>query len=320
MDCKVSNILFDNKSDETSRRASLYDGDVFVFSPTPGSTLLCELARSMAEEAFAPLDPPTAQHELPVERYVEILKKLKPKFIHHPKCKELIPQILQECGSNLKETYFDVPRLRTACAGDYLNTGLAYAFKPHRDTWYSPPMCQLNWWMPVYENDADNGMAFHPAYWNKAVKNSSSRFNYQDWNVRGRVQASQQSTKRDSRFQSAALEELQLQPDIRIVCPPGGIILFSAAHLHSTVPNTTEVTRFSIDFRTVDARDIAVNRGAPNVDSESRGTTMMDYLRGTDLQHFSDETIQRYAELIPEAESPTPDAMIDAALAVGADE
>ena len=290
-------VHFDSKDDDALRRTRLYNGDIYVYSPTPSGLELCELAQEMSEEAFTPHFPPTAQHHVDVESYVEVLKALKPGFIHHPECKRIIPNLLHELGASRDHTYFDVPRLRTACAGDFLQTGMAYAFKAHRDTWYSPPMCQINWWLPVYPNESDNGMAFHPNYWTHPVRNDSIHFNYQDWNTNGRAQASKQSTKKDTRFQSAALDQLDLEPDLRLVCPPGGVIVFAAAHLHSTVPNTTEATRFSIDFRTVDSRDIAEDRGAPNLDSESTGTTLMDYLRATDLEHFSDAEVERYKSL-----------------------
>lgn len=293
-------VHFDSKDDEVTRRERLYRGDIYVYSPTDAGLALCQLAQQMSEDKFAPHFPPEAQHHLPVDEYVEILKGLKPEFIHHPECKRIIPELLHQLGASLDATYFDVPRLRTACAGSYLQTGMAYAFKPHRDTWYSPPMCQINWWLPVYPIEADNGMAFHPNYWEEPVRNDSVHFNYQDWNTNGRAQASKQSTKKDTRFQSAALDELNLEPDLRLVCPPGGVIVFAAAHLHSTVSNTTNATRFSIDFRTVDARDISDNHGAPNIDSESTGTTLMDYLRATDLEHFSESEIERYKTLIRE--------------------
>jgi hypothetical protein len=87
---------------------------------------------------------------------------------------------------------------------------------------------------------------------------------------------------------------MELDPQIRIVCPPGGIILFSAAQMHSTVPNTSGHTRFSVDFRTVNADDALARRGAPNIDSDCTGTCMGDYLRSTDLAHFSGEVIGMY--------------------------
>lgn len=212
----MTTVYFNEYHSDDARREKLYNGDLYVYEPSQGTQALCELAREMCEKAFAPYHPVEAQHHLPVEEYNEILKDLKPRFIHHPRCKELIPQLLAEHGCDLEKTYFDVPRLRTATAGDYLSSGLAYAFKPHRDTWYSPPMCQLNWWLPVYELSADNGMAFYPQYWNTPIRNSSADFNYQNWNLTGRKQAHHQGSK-DTRKQSEALETLSLDPDLRLV-------------------------------------------------------------------------------------------------------
>ena len=58
-------------------------------------------------------DPETAQFSLPVEKYVEILAALKPRFIHHPRSKELIRDLFRDLECDLDSTYFDVPRLRT---------------------------------------------------------------------------------------------------------------------------------------------------------------------------------------------------------------
>ena len=68
--------------DDDERRRALYDGQIFVYSPTPNTRALSELARELAERAFAPLDPRSAQHELSVEQFIEVLQKLKPEFGH----------------------------------------------------------------------------------------------------------------------------------------------------------------------------------------------------------------------------------------------
>lgn len=53
---------------------------------------------------------------------------------------------------------------------------------PHRDTWYSAPQCQLNWWIPIYDIESENAMAFHPRYWSEPVRNDSNGYNYYQWN------------------------------------------------------------------------------------------------------------------------------------------
>src|SRR5262245_26080180 len=286
-------VYLDAPFSDGERRRRLYDGQLFLFSPRPSVIALREFARRMVEEAFAPLDPRTAQFHMPVEQYVAILARLKPAFIHHPDCKNLLQAILREFGCDLDQVYFDVPRLRTSTAGGYLTSGIAYAFHPHRDTWYSAPPCQLNWWFPIYEIEPSNGMAFHPRYWSQGVANSSHIYNYDRWNAESR-QTAAQHIHADTRPQPHALEPLELSPDVRLVPPPGGLILFSGAQLHSTVENTSGLTRFSIDFRTVHVGDVRERRGAPNVDSACTGTTLRDYLRSTDLAHIPEDLVAMY--------------------------
>jgi hypothetical protein len=81
---------------------------------------------------------------------------------------------------------------------------------------------------------------------------------------------------------------------IRVVCKAGGIILFSGAYLHATVPNTSGRTRFSIDFRTVHLDDVIHNQGAENIDSACTGTTLRDFLRASDGSRMSNEIAQEY--------------------------
>jgi len=252
----------------------------------------------MVEETFAPCDPREAQYHMPVEEFVAILAQLKPRFIHHPKSKQFIQGLLHEFGCDLSKTYFDVPRLRTMTAGDYLTAGLAYAFHPHRDTWYSAPFCQLNWWLPIYEIGPENAMAFHLRYWSQPVRNGSSRYNYYEWNKESRKNAAKH-IKTDTRDQPRPEEPVELDPQVRVVCRVGGMIIFSGAQLHSTVPNTSGRTRFSLDFRTVHLDDVAAKRGAPNIDSASTGTTLRDYLRGTDLSRLPEDLVALYEEEPP---------------------
>ena len=125
------------------------------------------------------------------------------------------------------------------------------------------------------------------------MKNSSRVYNYAEWNATSRkIAASQIGT--DTRVQPKPEEEVELDPQIRPLCEPGGIILFSGAQLHSSVPNTSDRTRFSIDLRTVHVDDVASGLGAPNIDSDCTGTTMGDYLRCSDLAHLPDTLITEY--------------------------
>lgn len=297
----MNTIFFDSTINDEVRRQALYNGQLFVFSPCPSAIALCEFAREMIEEAFAPLEPREAQYSLPVEEYVAILAKLKPSFIHHPKSKQFVQGILDELGCDLSKTYFDVPRMRSATSDGYLTSGIAYAFHPHRDTWYSAPLCQLNWWLPIYDIEPENCMAFHPRYWSQPVKNGSSGYNYDEWNKESRKNAAQH-IKKDTRKQPHAEESIELEPQVRVVCKVGGLILFSGAQMHSTVPNTSGRTRFSIDFRTVHIDDVVAKAGAPNIDSAPTGTTLRDFMRATDLSRIPEDIVLLYENKQPTGE------------------
>jgi hypothetical protein len=289
----MDGIYLDPAVSAAERVRFIYDGKLLLLSPCPASLELSAFGRRMAEEAFAPHDPRTAHRELPVEEYARILAVLKPKFIHHPRCKELLREMFSQQGFDLENTYFDVPRLRTAAPKDYLSTGIAYAFHPHRDTWYSAPQCQINWWMPIWPAEPQNAMAFHPRYWTQPLKNGSRIYNYKRWNAESRFAAAQQ-IKTDTRPQPKPEEPVETTPYVCLLPPPGGMILFSGAQLHSTIPNTTDVTRFSIDFRTVQLDDVWEGRGAHNIDSACTGTSLGDFLRASDFARIPQKAVDQY--------------------------
>ncbi len=207
----MTTVLFNPDITDDERRARLYNGQVLVYSASPESLALVDHARDLIAEAFGVRDPQTAQHDMPVEEFAALLAELKPKFIHHPESKERIKALLECFGCDLDRTYFDVPRMRTSTSDDFLTTGISYAFHPHRDTWYSAPFSQLNWWIPIYPVVPENVMAFHPHHWNHPVRNGSRRYNYHEWNRTSRLTAAQH-IKTDTRDQPKPEEPVQLEP------------------------------------------------------------------------------------------------------------
>lgn len=279
-------------------RERMYDGDIFVLPPNDATHAFGDHARHMIAEAFGNIDPLTAQFEMSVEDYVKIVAPLKPRFIHHPETRKLIQKVVESFGAELDKTYLDVPRLRMVTSDAYLTTGVGFAHHAHRDTWYAAPMQQLNWWMPLYPITRENTLAFHPHYWNTPIKNGSPNFDYYEWNaLRANVA---KFTGNDTRFQPKAEEELpMLEPELRTVCEPDGIVLFSGAHLHSTVPNTSGYTRYSIDFRTVNIDDVINQRSAPNLDSHPKGIALRDFVHGRTFEDISESIVEIYEPVKP---------------------
>jgi hypothetical protein len=125
------------------------------------------------------------------------------------------------------------------------------------------------------------------------VPNTSAEYNHYEWNKVGRAQSTSQ-VKADTRKQPKATVPLALEPEVRVVCPPGGVMLFSGAHLHSTVANTSGRSRFSIDFRTAHHDDLAARGGAPAIDRHCTGTTLFELRRARDLTPVPDDIIRLY--------------------------
>jgi hypothetical protein len=280
---------------DEQRRLTCFQGSLILSSPTPITEAYCAFTRDLIADAFEGADPERVQFDMPVERYAAILAELKPRFIHHPESKWFLREILRERGCDLDRTHFDVPRLRTSTSDDYLTTGIAYAWHPHRDTWYSAPMQQINYWMPVFPIVAENAMAFHPAYFATEVPNSSDSYNYYEWNAKHRSAAST-NVKAETRPLPRATVDVDVSEPLVPVPAVGGLIQFSGQHMHSSVPNQTGRTRFSIDFRTIHVDDVIDGRAAPNVDARCTGSSIRDFLRASDFAPVPDEVVEHFAD------------------------
>jgi hypothetical protein len=276
-------VRFNAELTDMDRRKLIYEGTILFYSASPASRALCNHARAMVKEAFTGYDPEHAQEHLEVEKFVAVVGPLKTRFTNDKETKRLVCDYLREQNVDPKTTYFDVPRLRVGPHSDYLTAGVSYAYKAHRDIWYSSPAAQINWWLPVWDVTPDRTMAFYPRFWDKGIRNSSADFDYGEWMSSGRALASSQ-IKADTRKHPVPLEDLSRHDEFRFGAAMGNAIVFSASHLHATVPNTSGVTRYSLDFRTIDLGDYRAGLGGPNVDCRSRGTTLGDFLSVSDLR------------------------------------
>lgn len=275
-------IYLNHEIDCYQRRSLIFEGDLLQYGANSSTMRLADHAISMMMKELAPYDPEKAQFNLPVKSFIERVGALKSGFTNDLTTKLLVRDILISFGCDLEDTYFDVPRLRVVPHGDYLSSGVSYAYKAHRDIWYSSPTAQLNWWMPVYAVTPQRAMSFFPEYWDKAVTNSSAEFDYAEWCNVGRQMASDQ-VKTDKRQHPLPLTAIDCDSELRLAGIKGDVTIFSAAHLHATAPNISGETRFSIDFRTISMSDIQNKRGAPAIDNFSRGTTLGDFMRASDF-------------------------------------
>ena len=285
-------IRFNPKIDDDKRRQLLFDGDFILYSQTEALKNLVAFAGTLIEEAYGD-KPETAQFGMDVTDFIKQASALKTKFTNHATTKELIKALLAETKCDQTKTYFDVPRLRIVTSDNYLTAGVGYAYKAHRDTWYSSPQAQVNWWLPVFDLAPESTMSIYPSYWDTTIKNSSQDFNYDEWCSIGRQMAVNQ-VGADTRKHPLPAEEVNNIAETRFVLASGEVMLFSAAQLHATAPNISGKTRFSIDFRTVNTDDLQQKKGAKNIDNKATGTTLGDFISSVDFKTLDRNIIDQY--------------------------
>jgi hypothetical protein len=76
--------------------------------------------------------------------------------------------------------------------------------------------------------------------------------------------------------------------DVIPVPAPGQVLLFSGAQLHKSIPNTSGLARYSVDFRTVNTHDLQAGVGAPLADVHCTGTAIRDFVSIKDESPFEE--------------------------------
>jgi hypothetical protein len=253
-------------------REALYQGGIFLLPANPASRALVEAVVSLLEKHLgSPIRQ--APSALPIEDFFRRLGTVRRHLAEESAFLRGIDALLAEVGFLPVENAVDVPRLRAVLHDGHLNPAAAPAYSAHRDTWYSNPRAQINWWLPLHDVSAEETFVFYPDCFARPVANSSAGFDYADWVAR----VGWQSTGGQAAVYPSPTESLEGQPRLGFACRTGEVLLFSAAHLHQTRPNRSGLTRFSLDFRTVHLEDHAAGRGAANVDNRSTGSALRDY-------------------------------------------
>jgi hypothetical protein len=293
----MSSVIIDPDATPDGLRAELYAGNLIILTDLAAVTSFVEYARDEITRLFAPHDPEHVHEHLEPGVMAKILGEWKPRFIHSQRSKELVRAIIEEAGFPAEHTHYDVPRPRTSFPVGHLTTGIAFAFPWHRDAWYSAPAQQLNWWLPVFPVRAENAMDFDLASFDQPVPNTSGDFDYYHNNI-SRLTTARQVTKEQQARPAATGHEPAhaLTP----LPAPGQVLLFSGTQLHRSVPNTSGLSRFSIDFRTVDVRDLQSGRGAPFVDVRCTGTAIRDFISVVDDSKLDEATVQAIFGAPPE--------------------
>jgi hypothetical protein len=94
------------------------------------------------------------------------------------------------------------------------------------------------------------------------------------------------------------MEALDWSLGTPVLIAPGEIIAFSAQHARATVRNLTDMTRISMDTRSLRIPDHLAGRGARNVDGRARWATPRMFKRLSDNKPLAEvlriQGLQRY--------------------------
>lgn len=284
----MSSISVDPEISSDDLRQQLYSGNLVVLTRLRALADFVEYTREELAGLFRPHDPEHAQESIEPAEMAKILGVWKPSFIHSERSRELVRAIIQEAGFPAQHTHYDLPKPRTSFPVGHLTTGVAFVFPWHRDTWYSAPAQQINWWLPIYPVRRDNAMSFDPSSFDQVVPNTSDSFDYYRNNISRLTTAKQVTTEWQARPQAVDHRPSQ---ELVPLPAPGEVLLFSGAQLHTSIPNSSGRARFSVDFRTVDVRDLMAGTGAPLVDVHCTGTAIRDFVSVEDESRFDEGTV-----------------------------
>ena len=295
------NILTDPGLPNDELRQTLYAGHLVVLTRLQALRDFVDYTCEELTELFRPYDPEHVHEHIEPAEMAKILSVWKPRYIHAEKSRKLVRAVIEEAGFAPGETHYDLPKPRTSFPLGHLTSGVAFAFPWHRDTWYSAPAQQINWWLPIFPARADNAMNFDPAKFDQAVPNTSDGFDYYQNNASRLTTATGVTTEAQSRPGATGHQPGQ---DLVILPAPGEVLLFSGNQLHRSTPNTSGRARFSVDFRIVSVPDLMAGRGAPLVDAYCTGTAIRDFVSIADESTFAEDTVVKLFGAAP------PDAML----------
>lgn len=250
-------------SSELSSR--IFAGELLVFSPSSMKTFLHQ-ARAMIAEVLETDNLLQAHKSYNEKQFFAKTKELQAQF-NQKNYKDIFASCLQELQLPIEKMFWDTLGLRIVPPSHSHTGGFRSHIAVHRDTWGSGLQSQINWWAPLYKITKENSFGIYPSYWKKSLKNTTNQWSFQDY----LVSRKKQKTGKAAEYPSAptALEEPkeQIKP---VVIEVGELLAFSSAHLHGSMKNTTQQTRFSMEIRTLNTQDLQSGAGAPNIDCKSK--------------------------------------------------
>lgn len=251
---------------ELQRSEMLFRGEVLVFRDVKAMFELIGYSDQLLKKHLGEGDPTTVQQRLDESEYLNLMGKVQHEFRTSEQPKKLFFEALSQVGVDSNTTYWDHFPLRAVPCGESYNGGRCGWVDVHRDSWGSTIDAQLNWWAPIYSLTPQRSMAFYPDYWDKPLANDTASWSIDEY-IRQRNLLPSQELKVPYSSVPLPTEPVEQSNICPVMIEPGDLLCFSSAHLHASMPNTTDRTRFSVEMRTVNINTVLAGNGAPNVDN-----------------------------------------------------
>jgi hypothetical protein len=248
----------------------IYSGEILRLDGLAPFGKVVEFTRQFLEDRFHPHIPVQIHRHLSHEQQVEQFSAATRDYARLAEVKRLWRHVFEGVGLDPAATVRDRLHLRfqphQSPDKAVERTRSTATVRFHRDTWGTNLYAQVNWWAPVYPLAAGRTMAMYPSLWSRALRNSSPTFDFSK--VLERSRAGENVSAYDGGI-PRLLEEVAPELAVPVVMEPGSLIAFSAAHAHTGVANNTDLTRISLETRTLSIEDFCAGRGAPNVDGHA---------------------------------------------------
>lgn len=248
---------------EAERNARIYRGELIVFRGFDAMTQLTDRLRAHCIHHLG--NDPTCAHQSMSAIEIEHAAEAVRTAVREDSEVDLAwRQMLSAIHTDLDETYGDGAVIRIQPPSSGAQGERIEPLRAHRDTWGSNLPAQINWWAPLYDTTPERTLALFPGFFTRIVENDSA-----DWNFQEMMQAHRTKSTRDYPLLPTAIDAPNWDDALVISLLPGDLLCFSGAHLHASVPNTTNLTRLSFETRTVNRADMAAGSGAPDVDGSA---------------------------------------------------
>jgi hypothetical protein len=275
---------FASGTDANALHASLFAGAIARFRGMPEMAAVVAFTRAFLDERLAPHDP-VRVHGLAGD-LGQRCSSLQRDYANAAEARRLWSALFAAAGLDPERTARDRLVLRfqpPAADRPWSRSTATVGF--HRDTWGTNIYAQVNWWAPVYPVATGRTFAFLPELFARPLANSSTGYDiralYERNHGNGRPVGPGETVPR-------LTEEVDLAAARPVTITPGEIIAFSSQHAHVGVPNRTDLTRISLETRTIRLDDLEAGRGAPNVDGRGKWVAYGLFRRVSDGARLAD--------------------------------